>query len=106
VEQIEAIQAQRQFVLPRGQEMDARIAAHCRLSLGDLLARFQAADWQLRTFAQTLDPQEIVLEVWRLQLKRGSYFRTLDDVVAWMETQIRQRHKEIRRAVQVEAKQR
>ncbi len=96
VAQIEAILAQEPFRLPQGNDLTTQVVeASRRMSVEDLVRRFQVADERLRDFGQTLDSQNILLEVWRLEMKRGSTRRTLDEVISWLATQIRSRHRKL-----------
>jgi hypothetical protein len=54
---------------------------------------------RLRGFGQTLDPQNIILEVWRLEMKRGHLRRPLDSVISWAATNILSHHQKLAREV-------
>lgn len=96
--QVEAVQAGEPFALPQGDALEAQVAALAkRATMDELLVRLWASAQQLGRYGQTLDPQQVVLEVWRLQLSRGSTFRTLDDCLRWLEAEVRKRHREWQR---------
>jgi hypothetical protein len=98
VAQIEAILAQEPFRLPQGNDLTTQVVEACRrMSVEDLVRRLQVANERLRDFGQTLDSQNILLEVWRLEMKRGSSRRTLDEVIPWLATQIRSRQRKLAR---------
>lgn len=98
VAQVEAILAKKPFELTQGKDLDAQLVEAGRLPVDDLVRRLKAADERLRHFGRALDPQNMMLEVWRLELKRGSMWLTLDDVILWLARRIRSRQRKLARA--------
>jgi len=98
VAQINAFLAGEPFMLPRGVDLEARVVEAGRgVPVADLVRRFRAADARLRHFGRTLDPQDVVLETWRLQMKRGSLFSTLDHIIARIEAHVRSHSRDLAR---------
>lgn len=97
VDQIEARLAGRPFELPQGEGLSSLLFETTRdTSTDELLRRLQVANERLRGFGQTLDPQNVVLELWRLEMRRGSTWFTLDDVIARTEAHLRDHLRRLR----------
>lgn len=95
VAEVEAVQAGAPFALPQGQALEAQATAlAARATVDELLVRLRAAAQQLGRYGEALDPQRVVLAVWRLQMRRGTTYRTLDDGLRWLEAEVRKRQRE------------
>jgi hypothetical protein len=93
--QIKAALAKEPFEVPLDEDLNAQaVDATQDATTDELLRRFQIADKQLRSLAQTLDPQRIVLE-----MKKGADLHTLDSFLSKIEVNIRNQHRELMQEV-------
>lgn len=94
VAQIEAILAEAPFTGPEGRLKDLNaqaVEAGRDLPVAELVRRFKSADERLRQFAETLDPQNIVV-------KMQAHQSTLDGVISGLTTHIRNQQRKLEQA--------
>ena len=75
--------------LSTGRAFEEEVEALARLGAGALEERFRQASAALCALVREADPQDTVVECWRLEMRRGSMHCTLDDAVARVEALFR-----------------
>ena len=74
---------------PTGHALTAQVEGLAQLAPHALVERFREANASLCALVREIDPQDAVVEIWRLQMRRGAMRCTLDDAVARLEVLLR-----------------
>lgn len=84
--QLQALSAGHGFTLPSGAPFEAQIREAGRAMPEATMDRLRAAGAALGERVRTADPQDVVVEIWRLEMRRGLMCTTLDAALDLLES--------------------